>query len=227
MILTVTFATLYRETEVRPMALKLMMFSDFICPFCYIGFEVVRKLKPEFDLELDWRGFQIHPEWPAEGMPASAYRSMDAGTRRMVWERIQSLANAAGFAMKPPELLMNSRLALEAAEFAKEAGAGEAFEERVYRAYFQEGLNIGSAGVLGDLASEVGLAREELNHALESNRYSLRLKNTALAANQRGVSGVPTFFVGQFPMAGAQSEDVMRQLLTRAVARLDRIGAAG
>ena len=60
------------------MALKLTMFSDFICPFCYIGFEVVRKLKPEFDLEIEWRGFQIHPEWPAEGMPASAYRSMDA-----------------------------------------------------------------------------------------------------------------------------------------------------
>ena len=143
---------LYRVREVRPMALKLLMFSDFICPFCYIGFEVVRKLKPEFDLEIDWRGFQIHPEWPAEGMPASEYRSMDEGTRRAVWQRIQSLANEAGFSMKPPELLMNSRLSLEAAEFAKEAGAGEAFEERVYRAYFQEGQNIGDRGVLGDLA---------------------------------------------------------------------------
>jgi len=208
------------------MALKLTMFSDFICPFCYIGFEVVRKLKPEFDLELDWRGFQIHPEWPAEGMPAAAYRSMDADTRRMLWQRIESLASAAGFAMKPPELLMNSRLSLEAAEFAKEAGAGEAFEERAYRAYFQEGRNIGDAGVLADLASEAGLARAELTHALESHCYSLKLKNTALAANQRGVSGVPTFFVGQFPMVGAQSEEVMRQLLTRAVERLDRISAA-
>ncbi|MGA2409186.1 MAG: DsbA family oxidoreductase [Candidatus Binataceae bacterium] len=208
------------------MALKLTMFSDFICPFCYIGFEVARKLKPEFDLELDWRGFQIHPEWPAEGMPASAYRSMDADSRRMVWERIQSMASAAGFAMKSPDLLMNSRLALEAAEFAKENGAGEAFEERVYRAYFQEGQHIGNAGVLADLASEVGLARDDLHHALESHRYSLRLKNTALAANQRGVSGVPTFYVGQFPMVGAQTEDVMRQLLTRAVERLDRISAA-
>jgi predicted DsbA family dithiol-disulfide isomerase len=208
------------------MALKLVMFSDFICPFCYIGFEVVRKLKPEFDLEIDWRGFQIHPEWPAEGMPASEYRSMDEGTRRAVWQRIESLANEAGFSMKPPALLMNSRLALEAAEFAKEAGAGEAFEERVYQAYFQEGQNIGDRGMLGDLASGVGLSREELSHALETNRYSMRLKNIALSANQRGVSGVPTFFVGQFPMVGAQSETVMRQLLTRAVERIDRIQAA-
>ncbi|HTT77366.1 MAG TPA: DsbA family oxidoreductase [Candidatus Binataceae bacterium] len=207
------------------MALKLVMFSDFICPFCYIGFEVVRKLKPEFGLEIDWRGFQIHPEWPAEGMPASEYRSMDEASRRAVWERIQSMAHEAGFSMKPPELLMNSRLALEAAEFAKEAGAGEAFEERVYRAYFQEGRNIGDRELLGELANDVGLARDELSHALETNRYSMRLKNTALVANQRGVSGVPTFFAGQFPMVGAQSESVMRQLLTRAVERRDRIQA--
>src|ERR1700761_8928905 len=88
-LLTVITAPLYRGCEVMPMALKLTMFSDFICPFCYIGFEVVRKLKPEFDIELDWRGYQIHPEWPAEGMPVSEYRAMDAATRRQVWDRIQ------------------------------------------------------------------------------------------------------------------------------------------
>jgi predicted DsbA family dithiol-disulfide isomerase len=209
-----------------PMALKLTMFSDFICPFCYIGFEVVRKLKPEFDIELDWRGYQIHPEWPAEGIPVSEYRAMDAETRRQVWDRIQSLANDAGFSMKPPELLMNSRRALESAEFAKQAGAGEAFQERVYRAYFQEGLNIGNVAVLADLAHDVGLSRGELDQALAANRYSMKIKNAALASHQRGVSGVPTFFVGNFPMVGAQSETVMRQLLTRAVERLDVIQAA-
>jgi predicted DsbA family dithiol-disulfide isomerase len=224
--LTVFAAALYRGAEVMPMALKLTMFSDFICPFCYIGFEVVRKLKPEFELELDWRGYQIHPEWPEDGMRASEYRAMDAETRRQVWERIQSLANEAGFSMKPPELLMNSRRALEAAEFAKQVGVGEEFEERVYRAYFQEGLNIGDLGVLGELGRQVGLTREELHQALTTNRFTLKIKNTALAAHQRGVGGVPTFFVGNFPMVGAQSETVMRQLLTRAVERLDRIQAA-
>ncbi len=49
------------------MPFKITMFSDFVCPFCYIGFEVMRKLKPEFNFELEWRGYQIHPEWPPEG----------------------------------------------------------------------------------------------------------------------------------------------------------------
>ena len=123
------------------------MFSDFICPFCYIGFEVFRKLKPEFDLELDWRGFQIHPEWPAEGMPASEWRNGMSPriAASGLGKRIQGMAVEAGFEMKPAEILTNSRLALEATEFAKEAGAGEAFEERVYRAYFNEGLQYRAA----------------------------------------------------------------------------------
>jgi len=56
------------------MALKIVMFSDYICPFCYVGFETIRKLKPEFDFQLEWRGFQIHPDWPAEGIPAAKLR---------------------------------------------------------------------------------------------------------------------------------------------------------
>jgi predicted DsbA family dithiol-disulfide isomerase len=198
------------------MALKLVMFSDFICPFCYIGFETVRKLKPEFDLDIEWRGFQIHPEWPAEGMPASEYRSgMDPETRRAIWTRIQGMAETAGFTMKPPELYTNSRIALEAAEFAQECGKGEAFEERVYRAYFNEGLNIGGQGVLAELAADVGIDRNDLNLAIESKRYTARLRDNAVDAHERGVNGVPTFFVGDYPLVGAQSEDVMRQVLQR------------
>jgi predicted DsbA family dithiol-disulfide isomerase len=203
------------------MPLQIKMYSDFICPFCYIGFEVFRKLKPEFDLELDWRGFQIHPEWPAEGMLASEWRNgMDPAARQAIWQRIQGMAVAAGFEMKPPELLTNSRLSLEAAEFAKEAGVGEAFAERVYRAYFYEGLNIGIQSVLADLAADVGLLRDDLNLALDSGRYALRLKNNAMVAHQNGVSGVPTFFIGEYPLVGAQSEDVMRQVLQRVSSRL-------
>ncbi len=203
------------------MALNLVMFSDFICPFCYIGFETVRKLKPEFGFTLEWKGFQIHPEWPAAGIAAAEYRrGMDPETRRMMWARIASLGETVGLEMKSPELLANSRLALEAAEFAKECGKAEIFEERVFRAYFNENLNIGSQGVLGELAAEVGLDRDELNLALESQRYERRLDDNTHAAHERGVDGVPTFFVGDYPLVGAQSEPVMRQILQRYIQKV-------
>jgi len=198
------------------MALRLVMFSDFICPFCYIGFETVRRLKPEFGLEIEWKGFQIHPEWPAVGMAATEYRrGMDPQTRRMMWARIASLGETVGLEMKSPDLLANSLLALEAAEFAKEHGRAEIFEERVFRAYFSENLNIGNQTVIAELAGEVGLDPDELNLALESNHYQKRLSDNTLAARERGVDGVPTFFVGDYPLVGAQSEEVMRQILHR------------
>lgn len=203
------------------MAITIEMFSDFICPFCYIGFATVRKLKPEFDLAIAWRGFQIHPEWPAEGMPAAEFRrEMSPETRRAIWTRIQAMAEEAGCAMKPPELLTNSRPALEVAEFAAEIGKGEVFEERVFRAYFSEGLNIGQPGVVADLAADVGIDRGELSGAIASGRYAMRIKNNAMIAHNRNVDGVPTFFIGEYPLVGAQGTDVMRQVLGRYIRKL-------
>jgi len=204
------------------MALKIVMFSDYICPFCYIGFETVRRLKPEFNFELEWRGFQIHPDWPSEGLAVDQARQTgDSDSRRALWERISAMAEAVGFSMRPPAVLTNSRAALAATEFARESGRDEALEERIYRAYFSEGLNIGDPAVVTRLATEAGLDSGEVADAIKSPKYELRLKNNALAANQRGVNGVPTFFIGEYPLVGAQSPDAMRSILKRATERFD------
>jgi predicted DsbA family dithiol-disulfide isomerase len=203
------------------MALKIVMFSDYICPFCYVGFETMRRLKSEFDFQLEWRGFQIHPDWPAEGIPADKLREAgDAAARKATWERIIAMAGAVGFSMKPPAVLTNSRAALAATEFARESGRDEALEERIYRAYFNDGENIGDADVVARLAGEAGLDASEIADAIKSPKYEMRLKNNSLAANQRGVSGVPTFFIGEYPLVGAQSLDAMRSILKRATERL-------
>ena len=209
------------------MALKIVMFSDYICPFCYIGFETVRKLKPEFNFELEWRGFQIHPDWPAEGISSDQARGTgDPDSRRALWERISAMAEAVGFSMRPPAVLTNSRAALAATEFARESGRDEALEERIYRAYFSEGLNIGDPAVVTRIATEAGLDSGEVADAIKSPKYELRLKNNALAANQRGVNGVPTFFIGEYPLVGAQSTDAMRSILKRATERFDKTDSA-
>jgi len=202
------------------MALKIVMFSDYICPFCYVGFETIRRLKPEFDLQLEWRGFQIHPDWPAQGIPADKAREIgDGASRAALWKRIGAMAEAVGFSMKPPAVLTNSRAALAATEFARESGRDEALEERIYRAYFNDGVNIGDAAVVARLAGDAGLDPAAVADAIKSPRYEMRLKNNSLAAHQRGVSGVPTFFIGEYPLVGAQSLDAMRAILKRATER--------
>jgi predicted DsbA family dithiol-disulfide isomerase len=203
------------------MALKVTMYSDFVCPFCYIGFEVVRKLKPEFNLELDWRGYQIHPEWPAEGIAVDQVRSLgDMDARQAAWKRITAMAELEGLEIKAPAIFTSSHPALAACEFAKERRLSEELEGRIYRAYFIEGANIGDASLVARLAGEVGLDEVEVAEAMVSPRYAMKLKNNALTAHQRGVSGVPTFFLGEYPLVGAQSSDVMRQIFKRATERV-------
>ena len=177
-------------------------------------------MKPEFDFQLEWRGFQIHPDWPAQGIPADKLREAgDAAARKATWERISAMAAAVGFSMKPPALLTNSRAALAATEFARESGRDEQLEERIYRAYFNDGENIGDAAVVARLAGEAGLDAAEIADAIKSPKYEMRLKNNSLAAHNRGVSGVPTFFIGEYPLVGAQSVDAMRAILKRAMER--------
>ncbi len=121
--------------------------------------------------------------------------------------------------MKAPTVLTNSRAALAATEFARESGRDEALEERIYRAYFNDGVNIGDAATVAKLAAEVGLDEGEVADAIKSPKYEMKLKNNSLAAHQRGVSGVPTFFIGEYPLVGAQSLDAMRSILKRATER--------
>ena len=203
------------------MALKITLFSDFICPFCYIGFHTLQLMKREFELDVAWRGFQIHPEWPASGIPAEkAYGDRSAEQRKAGWQRIATMADEIGLEMRPPATLTNSYNALAACEYAIASGKGEEFEERVYRAYFHDGTNIGDVEVLKTLATEVGLDATQVADTIASPQMQLKLKNNALVAHQHGVSGVPTFFIGNYPLVGAQSADTMRKILTRATEML-------
>ncbi|HVN91436.1 MAG TPA: DsbA family oxidoreductase [Candidatus Binataceae bacterium] len=198
------------------MSFTLKVFADFICPFCYIGSATVRKLQPEFGFAIEPHSFQIHPEWPPEGLELARHpRMMDPKARQMIWNHIGELADAAGLEMKPPAILANSRLALQTAMFAREKGCGERFDQRVYQAYFKEGLNIGMRGVLLDLAIDVGLERAETEGALDSEDYAYQMGQETMLARQLGVTGVPAFFLGPYSFGGAQSEEVIREIFRR------------
>jgi predicted DsbA family dithiol-disulfide isomerase len=106
-------------------------------------------------------------------------------------------------------------LALQEAKFARAKGVGESFDQRVYQAYFQEGLNIGRRDVLVDLAVAVGLDRAEAERALDFEDYARELEQDTLLAQQLGVTGVPAFFLGPYSFSGAQGEDVMRDIFHR------------
>lgn len=175
-------------------------------------------MEKEFDVEVIWKGFEIHPDLPAEGLPREMF--VRGSYFRQVEESLRRLADDAGLTMKSPPVIANTHLALEASEFAREHGGFAVLHRRLFEAYFQEGGNIGAIESLIKLANEVGLDGDELHRALAEGRYRERLREATEEAHRYGISGTPTFFIGDERVVGAQPYEVLKQAALRAGARL-------
>jgi predicted DsbA family dithiol-disulfide isomerase len=139
------------KTENSAPKLHITAYSDYVCPWCYIGHARVERLVREFPVEVEWRPFELHPETPKSGARFSG--RLGGSWRAMVYrENILGLARESGLAMKMPEIIANSHLALEAAEFAREHGRFEALHPALFKAYFEDERDIGDADVLCEIA---------------------------------------------------------------------------
>ncbi len=122
-----------------------------------------------------------------------------------------------GLRFQPRSVGANSRKALEAAEFARAAG-GQQFDRlhrRLFQAYFEEGENIGLTDVLCRLAAECGLHADRLREALEGGAYSKRVDDDVAWARNIGVTGTPTFLIGEkYAIVGAQEYAVFEQVMS-------------
>jgi len=114
-------------------------------------------------------------------------------------------------------LLANSRLSLEMAEFARDAGKYDTVHHALFEAYFTERRNIGEMDILLDIAKKQGLDTAELQAALEDGRYTERVKKGSEQARQAGVTAIPTFVIeGALPITGAIDEGLFRKALQAA-----------
>jgi predicted DsbA family dithiol-disulfide isomerase len=120
-----------------------------------------------------------------------------------------------GLPFEPPTLLSNSRLVIEAAEFARDAGKHAEFHRAALAAYFAHGRDIGEREVLAELALEVGLDTASLRQALDDGRYAGRHQDAHEEACRLGITGVPTYiFADGARVVGAQPLDAFRRLVT-------------
>jgi predicted DsbA family dithiol-disulfide isomerase len=169
-------------------------------------------LKQEFDLTVEWKGLEIHPETPLEGTPmASRFRPEDI--KRMM-EHLRTMGAAFGITFADRPRLSNSRRALQAAEFARDNAKFQEYHQAVFTAYFSEGLDIGDLNVLKQIAGDTGLEADAMVSAVESGKYLPRLEEAKEDAARHGVTGVPTFFIAnKKSVVGAQPLDVFRKVL--------------
>ncbi len=175
---------------------------------------LVDKLKQEFDLSVEWLGFEIHPETPASGIPLSTmFPQLDA---QNMFHHLRVMSAPYGITFADISRISNSRLSLEASEFAKEQGRFDQFHRTLFLAYFSQGMDIGNREVLAQIGHESGLDRDALTQALQTGKYRPMIENNRKVAAGLGVTAAPTFIIeGRDRIIGAQSIEVFKKKLMR------------
>lgn len=168
----------------------IIIFSDYICPFCVIGKQRADRLAKEFRFRIIWKGFEIHPEVPSSGIPLEQFMPEVLSSLKA---RIRPLAEEIGLEMRMPEKLSNSHLALLGAEYAREAGNLEIYHEAIFRAYFQEGRDIGDIETLVEVWGEIDGDSTSFREALLSEKHASLLEASIAEARSLGIYAVPSF----------------------------------
>lgn len=201
---------------------KLDILSDPICPWCYIGkthLDRALEAHPDHPFNIEWHPFQLNPDMPPGGMDRRTYLEAKFGGpdgAAQIYGRIEEVAKAAGLKVhfdriaRTPNTLDAHRLI----HWAGLEGVQTAVVTRLFKAYFENGQDIGDAGVLLEIAEGVGLDRALIGRLLDSDADREDIRARDAHARARGVTGVPTFVVANtHVVAGAQPPELWAKVL--------------
>ena len=193
--------------------MKVTVISDYICPWCYVGARRVAEFERMFEIDLKWWPFELHPETPKEGREIN---SLVERRGRVYADHLRSFAAEAGITLASNRRLSNSHRALELSEFARQHDAFGAVHDHLFRAYFEEGRDIGDLDVLCDIAAAEGLDANEFRVEILVGRYADLIDRTTALAREKGVTSTPTIiFDDRMVITGAQDLNVYVDVLTR------------
>jgi len=171
-------------------------------------------------MEVEWRPYYLRADTPPEGMELPEYikRARENGSE----ERLRSMASSHGMEFRSTERIYNTRLAHEATEYARDHGKGNEFHKVIFRLVYAEGKDISQWDVLRLAAEEVGLNPDEMQSAVENEKYKTNVAEQVQWAYQIGVSGVPTYVINdRYALVGAQPYEVFKNALAKIMNRTE------
>ncbi len=194
-------------------ALPVTIWSDYTCPFCYVGLARAEWLERRFGARIEWLPFFLHPEYPDEGLPRT---ELEQRYGPGIHEHTRRLVEAAGLTYNPSPKLPNTLRAHQVTEFARDAGLHDPVHSRLMHAYWSEGADLGDDEMLLDLAVDAGLERAETAAVLADGRYADRVAVSTQEANRIGVNAVPAFVLDRrLLVLGAQPEEFFEQAVAQ------------
>jgi predicted DsbA family dithiol-disulfide isomerase len=216
-------------------AMRVDIWTDVVCPWCYIGKRRFEKALAGFphrgEVEVVHRSFQLNPAAPG-GQTASRRESLKSKYRltdeqvRTMNARMEETAAAEGLRYDlSGDLTGNTVDAHRVLHLARERGIQDAVIERLYRAYFSERRSLFDHDALVELAGDAGLDRDDVRRMLATDDYAAAVVRDLEEARALGISGVPFFLIDRrYGVSGAQPPEVFAEALARAWA--DTHGAA-
>lgn len=176
----------------------------------------MERLRQEYQIDLRWLCFPLHPDTPPEGQSLErlfACRGVDIPS---LLARLEGVAQAEGLPFGPRSMTFNSRRAQELGKWAQSQGRGEAFHHAAFRAYFGEGRNLYDLAVLRDLAREVGLDPDQAEAVVLGGEYAAAVDQDWQLARTLGIGAVPTFVLQARGLVGAQPYAELERLVIQA-----------
>jgi len=207
--------------------MKVEIWSDVMCPFCYIGkrrFEdALQQFGSKNQVEVEWKSFQLNPDMKTDpSVNISQYLADVKGWTldyaQQMNANITQMAAEVGLTYDfDRAIVANSFNAHRFSHFAKQHGLGDAAEEQLFKAYFTLGKNTEDIETLADLGQEIGLNRDEVIAMLNTTQYADDVKHDIAEAQQLGIRGVPFFVMNnKYAVSGAQVVPVFTQTLEKA-----------
>ena len=209
------------------MKMKIEIWSDVMCPFCYLGKRKFENALAQFaekeHIEVEWKGFQLNPALITNPeISIQKYLSEHKGMSMEQVKQSQNYITKSGQAVGldyhfENVLVANTFKAQQLLKFAHEQNKQNEMEERLFEAYFTQGQNVDDLPTLLQLAAEVGLDTTGLHDALETNQYLAQVQADIAEANALGIHGVPYFvFNRKLAVNGAQESPVFLETLRKA-----------
>ena len=166
----------------------------------------------DYDIAVEGRAYLLRPDTPKEG----AERPQRPGeTADELSEPLRGQAKEAGPIMKPPGRTPNTLYALEATEYAQQHGKFMEFHHAAYKAFWEDRQDLGELEVLHKVAHEVGLDGDDMVKCLEDKTYADTVMGQYQEALKYGISGIPTFLVGNLMFTGAQPYNIFKSAMER------------
>ena len=219
-----------------PEPLSITVYSDVICPWCYVGKRRLEAALAEpgmpAPVHLAWRPFELNPDMPAEGIERRVYRARKFGAERSAELDARMLATGreAGieFAFERMERTPNTRLAHRLIWEADRQGRQEAVVDHLFASYFEQGLDIGRADVLAQIATAAGLEASGTTRALAGSESLEAVTGLERQGYAMGIQGVPFFIlVGRYAVEGAQPPEFWREALPKIAAEAAQAQGTG